>query len=59
MGRVTNAVVPRAPHGIRKLGRLLERELVRAQFGFGKLFLDLLLEVDELCLDLRVDVARL
>ena len=56
MGRVTNAVVPRAPHGIRKLGRLLERELVRAQFGFGKLFLDLLLEIDEFLFNFLVDV---
>lgn len=46
VGRVTDAVVSRAPHGIRKLGRLLERELVRAQFRFGKLFFDLLLEID-------------
>jgi len=57
--------VCRRPHArVRKLGMLWRgvvvssREIECCQRRLRKLFLDLLLEVDELSLDLRVDVAR-
>ena len=46
LGRIAHAVVSRAPHGIRKLGWLLQRKFECPQFRFGKLFFNLLFEID-------------